>query len=105
MTNKWIEFVKNYSKIHNMKYNEVLKSSKAKEEYKNKKQKGSGIVDSIVSKSKSVVKDKLKNVVKNVVNNKVDDVIDTVVGKGVLKKTQKGKGKLNEIKDKLLNDK
>lgn len=100
--NKWVDFVKNYSKEHNMKYNEVLKSPKAKEEYhKIKNQKGSGIVDSV----KSVVKDKVKSKVKEIVNDKINNVIDNVVGSGILKKKkQTGKGKLNDIKDKLLNE-
>jgi hypothetical protein len=36
-TSKWIDFVKAYSKKHNMKYNEALKDAKCKSEYHNSK--------------------------------------------------------------------
>ena len=36
---KWIEFIKAYAEKHNMKYNEALKSKKAKEAYEKQKPK------------------------------------------------------------------
>jgi hypothetical protein len=41
MANKWITFVKNYAKEHNMKYSDCLKNGKCKAAYK----KGEGFSD------------------------------------------------------------
>lgn len=111
--NKWVEHVKNYSKLHNKKYNESLKDPKCKEEYQ--KMKGGGLYPSSLPGKGSIV----KNIAKNVKDKAIDKVIDTtkeliksktdkVLGMGVVKKQNKkmnGKGKLKDIKDDLLDNK
>lgn len=115
MANKWIEHVKNYSKLHNKKYSESLKDPKCKEEYQ--KMKGGGLYPSSLP-GKGTVKGTVKNIAKNVKDKAIDKVIDTtkeliksktdkVLGMGVVKKQNKkmnGKGKLSEIKSDLLDN-
>ena len=101
MTNKWIEHVKDWSKLHNMKYNKALKDPDCKEQYKKQSGKGlypsalpgKGLVGNVInvakSKAKKYVKDKIKDRLNNVVNNSVDNVI----GMGVVDKKQHKKMK------------
>ena len=112
MANKWIEHVKNYSKLHNMKYNEALRDPKCKNEYQ--KMKGGGLYPSSLQGKGSTV----KNIAKKIKDKTIDKVIDTtreliksktdkVLGMGVVKKQNKkmnGKGKLSEIKSDLLDN-
>ena len=96
--NKWIEHVKNYSKLHDMKYNEALKNQQCKDEYK--KIKGSGlyasalpgkgkVADMVVNGAKNVkskVKTYVKNKIKDKLNNVVNNTVDNVIGMGVVDK-------------------
>ena len=111
MANKWVEHVKNYSKLHNKKYSESLKDPKCKNEYQ--KMKGSGLYPSSLQGKGTV-----KNIAKKIKDKAIDKVIDTtkeliksktdkVLGMGVVKKMNKkmnGKGKLSEIKSDLLDN-
>lgn len=95
--NSWIKHVKEYSKKHNMKYNEALKDSNCKAAYKSSKnQDGKGIVSdgiNVVKKAaKKVVKNKLNNIVDNSTNklNKMGkDKVNEIVGSGVVMKKKK----------------
>ena len=112
MANKLIEHVKNYSKLHNMKYNEALRDPKCKNEYQ--KIKGAGLYPSSLPGKGSIV----KNIAKKVKDKAIDKVIDNtreliknktdkVLGMGTVKKMNKkmnGKGKLSEIKSDLLDN-
>ena len=111
MYNKWVEYVKNYSKLHNMKYNEALRDPKCKNEYQ--KIKGAGLYPSSLQG-----KGTIKNIAKKIKDKTIDKVIDTtreliknktdkVLGMGTVKKMNKkmnGKGKLSEIKSDLLDN-
>ena len=110
--NSWIKHVKEYSKKHNMKFNECLKNADCKAAYrKNKNQSGSGIVsdvaNNIKSKAKKVIKNKIKEKVGDLVDNSTNklnkiakDKVNEIVGSGVVmkkKKPQKGSGLIKTI--------
>jgi len=55
MVNKWVEHVKEYSKKHNLKFNEALKDEGCKSSYKNSKnQDGKGILSDGVNVAKKI---------------------------------------------------
>ncbi len=87
MSNKWVEHVKQYSKSHNIKYNECLKNKDCKESYKSSKnQDGKGVLSNVVDVGKKVVKKAAKKVVKN----KLNDIVDM----GTTKLNKMGKDKI-----------
>ena len=112
MANKWVEHVKNYSKLHNKKYSESLKDPKCKNEYQKMKGgglypsslPGKGTVKNIAKKIKDKAIDKVIDTTKELIKSKTDKVL---VGMGTVKKMNKkmnGKGKLKDIKDDLLDN-
>jgi len=79
MVNKWVEHVKNFSKQHNMKYNDALKDMNCKSSYV----KGSGIMNDGLNYVKNEGKKLVKNEAKKLVDKGANFIKNEVIGDGV----------------------
>jgi len=80
MANKWIEFVKKYSRDNNIKYNEALKDINCKNSYK---QMGSGIIDDGINYVKNEGKKMIKKGAKNLVDKGAELIKNNIIGDGI----------------------
>lgn len=96
--NNWIDFVKNYAKQNNMKYNDALKDSKCKELYNKSKKSGRGILGDVLRYGKKNLVDMIPapTIVKdigNLIGDKVIEQVEKKTGLGMIKKRKNMGGK------------